>query len=106
MVIGGIITWFIKSRIEELRAVEERLQEERRKIYSQILDPYIRIFSDLGKGTKQATEKIISYDYRKTAFDLTLFGSDDVVSAYNALMKHSYDTERTGKQDPKEMMRL
>jgi hypothetical protein len=106
MVIGGIITWFIKSRIEEYRAVREKLREDQRKIYSQILDPYIRIFVDLTKGSKQAIEKITSYDYRKTAFDLTLIGSDDVVGAYNALMKHSYDAERTGKQNTKELMRL
>lgn len=30
MVLGGIITWLIKSRIEELRATEERLTGARR----------------------------------------------------------------------------
>ena len=107
MVLGGIITWFLKSRVEELRATEERLREERRKIYSQILDPYIRLFADLkGQGPTQAIKKITSYEYRKTAFDLNLFGSDQVVRAYNALMKHTYEAESTGKQEPKEMMRL
>ncbi|RLC30648.1 hypothetical protein DRH13_04055 [Candidatus Woesebacteria bacterium] len=41
MVLGGLLTWLIKSRIEELRAIEEKLRETRREIYSQILDPYI-----------------------------------------------------------------
>jgi len=86
MVLGGIITWFLKSRVEELRATEERLREERRKIYGQILDPYIRLFADLkGQGPVQALKKIGSYEYRKTAFDLNLFGSDEVVRAYNNL---------------------
>jgi len=107
MVLGGIITWFIKSRVEELRATKEKLQEERRKIYGQILDPYIRLFADLkGQGPAQAIKKITSYDYRRTAFDLNLFGSDEVIRAYNALMKHTYEAESTGKQDPKGMMRL
>jgi len=44
--------------------------------------------------------------YRKTAFNLNLFGSDEVVKAYNALMQHTYEAESTEKQDPKEMMRL
>lgn len=35
-----------------------------------------------------------------------LFGSDEVVCAYNNLMKHSYDVEVTGNKDPKEMMSL
>ncbi|GAG88773.1 unnamed protein product, partial [marine sediment metagenome] len=89
LVLGGIITWLLKSRVEELRATEERLREERRKIYNQILDPYIRLFSDLkGKGQEYALKKITSYEYKKTAFELNLFGSDEVVLAYNNLIFH------------------
>ena len=107
MVLGGIITWFLKSHVEELRVTEEKLRQERRKIYGQILDPYVRLFADLkGQGPAQAIKRISSYDYRKTAFDLNLFGSDEVVRAYNALMKHTYEAESTGKQHPKQMMRL
>ncbi len=107
MVLGGIITWVIKSKIEELRAIEEKLREERRNIYAQILDPYIHLFADSkGEGQTQALKKITSSDYIKTAFDLTLFGSDEVVRAYNDLMKHAYKAEATGNQDPKEMIRL
>ncbi len=105
MVLGGIITWFIKSRVEELRATEERLREERRKIYGQLLDPYIHLLADIkGQGPGQAIKKITSLEYRKTAFDLSLLGSDKVVRAYNALMKHINEAESTGKQNPKEMM--
>jgi len=107
LVLGGIITWFIKSKIEELRAIEEKLREERRSIYAQILDPYIRLFADLrGRGPDEAFKRITSYDYRKTAFDLNLFGSDEVVRAYNNLMKHAYEAEATGNQNPRKMMSL
>ena len=107
MVLGGLITWFIKSRIEELRAIEEKLREERRNIYAHILDPYIRLFADIkGKGPDEALKRITSYDYRKTAFDLNLFGSDEVIRAFNNLMKHTYEAEATGKQDSNKMIRL
>ena len=107
MVLGGIITWLIKSKIEELRAVEEKLREDRRNVYAQILEPYIRIFADLkGKGKDEALKQVKSYEYRKTAFDLNLFGSDDVVRAYNDLMQHTYKAEATGNQNPNEMMLL
>jgi len=107
MVLGGIITWFTKSKIEELHAIEEKLRKERRNIYAQILDPYIRLFADIkGKGPDEALKMITSYNYKKTAFDLNLFGSDEVVHAYNNLMKHAYKAEATGNKDPKEMMSL
>jgi hypothetical protein len=107
MVLGGIITWIIKSKSEELRAIEERLREDRRNIYGEILDPYIRIFADIrGQGPAEALARMTSYEYRRTAFNLSLFGSDDVVSAYNNLMQHTYQAETTGSQDPREMIRL
>ena len=107
VIAGGIITWFLKSRVEELRATEEKLREERRKIYSQLLDPYVGLFADLKKqDTEALIKKITSYEYRKTAFDLNLFGSDEVVRAYNVLMQYSFQGEAAMKQDPKELMRL
>ena len=111
MLVGGIITWIIKSKIEELHAIEEKLREDRRKIYIQILDPYIRLFSGLKnqnreKIRKEVTRKIISYEYRKIAFELNLFGSDEVVRAYNELMQHTYKAESIGERDPKKIMHL
>ncbi|GAH82469.1 unnamed protein product [marine sediment metagenome] len=107
MVLGGIITWLIKSKIEGLQAIEEKLRKERRSIYTQILDPYICLFADIkSKGPNEALKKITSFNYKKTAFNLNLFGSDEVVWANNNFMKHAYKAETTGIQDPKEMMRL
>lgn len=48
----------------------------------------------------------MSYDYRKTSFELSLIGADNVVKAYNNLMQHTYKYSETEKQNPKEMMRL
>lgn len=107
MALGGLIVWFVKSKIEELRAIEEKLRLERRKIYGDLLDPYIHLYADLkGEGSKKALKKIMSYDYRKTAFNLSLVGSDEVVRAYNNLMQHTYAAEKKGEQDPNTMMRL
>jgi hypothetical protein len=108
MVLGGIITWFLKSRVDELQAVEEHLRAERRRIYSDILEPYIRLFGGLktGEGQSQATKKILSYDYRKTAFELGLIGSDEVVRAYNDMMQYFYKAGPSGPEDPTEGIRL
>jgi len=107
MLLGGIITWIIKSRVEELRAVETKLREDRRKIYVEILDPFIILFSDIqGQGPDKAVMKLQSYEYRKTSLELNLFGSDNVVRAYNNFMSYTYEIESSGKSDTEKMMRL
>ena len=107
MVLGGIITWLIKSRIEELRATEEKLREERRRIYKELLSPYISLFADLSQaGQQKAVRQMTSREYRETSFDFNLFGSDEVINAHIALMQHFYKSEKTGTQDSKKMFRL
>jgi hypothetical protein len=52
VIIGGIVGWLVRSRTEEYRAIREKLREEQRKIYSEILEPYIELFADIkGKGS-------------------------------------------------------
>jgi len=104
-ILGGIIAWIIKSKAEELQATEKKLRDERRKIYEQILEPYIQLFSDL-KNTEKAMEKIVSFDYKKTSFDLYLFGSDSVVKAYNQLMQYVFKNEDLKTQNPRTYMTL
>ena len=102
IVVGGIITWFIRSRYEERRAIEERLHGEYRRVYAEILEPYIELFANLSRGegvNKGIEQKITSKDYRKAIFELGLLGSDDVVRSYNALMQHSFKSASSDKQD-------
>ncbi|MCK5175996.1 MAG: hypothetical protein KAR47_21555 [Planctomycetes bacterium] len=107
MIVGGIITWLLKSRVEELRAAEENLRETRTKAYWDILEPYFLLFSDTSKKNMEIVlEKITSPQYRKASFRLCLLGSDDVVQAYNTMWQHTYKAEQTGNQDSKELIRL
>ena len=109
---GGIFNLIIKSRLEELRAIEERLSVERRKVYGEILDPYIELFASLtledGGASKSPNiiQKITSKEYRKAIFELGLIGSDDVIRAYNTLMQHSFKSSGPDEKDPFETMRL
>lgn len=107
IIIGGIISWFLKSRYEKLIAIEEKLRAERRKIYIQILEPYITLFSMEEKNKiGNAMKQIMSVKYKKNAFELCLFGSDDVVNAYNNLLEYGNETENTGKRDDKKMIKM
>ena len=109
MVVGGIVTWIIKSRLEELRAIEERLRDERRKIYSEILEPYVKLFAGISRGdggANKITKQITSDEYRKAIFELGLIGSDEVVRAYNDLMQYFFKLGTTGTQDMRVTARL
>ena len=51
-VIGGIVGWFLKSRTDELRIVEERLSSERRKVYSDLLEPFVVLLTNTTETRK------------------------------------------------------
>lgn len=93
--IGGLITWFLKSRKEELQAIEERALERRIETYNQILNPFIVMFSKNSnqKNKDNATKQIGSVEYRKAAFSLITFGSDEMVKAYNDMMQSFYNND-------------
>ncbi|RKS42753.1 hypothetical protein BC962_3040 [Gillisia mitskevichiae] len=93
--LGGIITWFLKSRKEDLQAIEERALERRIETYNELLHPLIVLFSkNASKKTKDlATSKMGSVEYRKAAFNLITFGSDEMVVSYNEMMQSFYKNE-------------
>ena len=99
MALGGLAAWFIKSKTEELRTIEKKLRIERRKVYEDILDPIIQLFSGFDdENVSLVKKKITSQEYRKTTFNLNLVGSDGVVRAYNNLMQNIWDQYRFGAQ--------
>jgi len=101
LIIGGIITWLIQNRIEKLNKLREDLLSERRDKYLKILEPTIKTLSQLGGGgTEKAIKQIKSFDYKKTAFELNLYGSDDVVNSFNKYMEYFYN--RSGNNSNEE----
>ena len=107
MVIGGIVSWFLKTRVEELKSIEKKLQDKRREIYIQILEPYILVFTGpKGKGLDKAVETIKTFNYKRIAFELNLFGFDEVVKAYNDLFQYLIKLDSTNQKNHKETMRV
>jgi len=108
LAVFSAIGWAIKRKIEatqraeeRARRLEEELREDRLKVYNQVLEPFIIIFTkDEGiaaekayKGKKKETlaqEKILSVSYRQAVFKLSLFASDEVVRSYNEMMQFFY----------------
>ena len=91
----GFIGWYLRSRVETIRREKDKLQEEQRKIYIHVLEPFIRIFAGIKNPleTKKATKQMLSVEYRMMSLELNLMGSDDVVGAVNDFMQYIYRLE-------------
>ena len=106
VVLAGFITWYLKDKSEKLKLQREKLVEEKRKNYEQILEPIIRLFAGTKGNEKElqrAMKQVQSFEYKKTAFQLMLFGSDNAVNAYNDYFQFLYKNE--GNLDPHEMLK-
>lgn len=90
LLIGGLISWYLKDRTEALRIQREKFQQERLKIYVEILEPILGafIYQDSIKKQSEAIAKVATDAYRKKSFELVLFGSDDVVKKWGEFMQH------------------
>jgi hypothetical protein len=107
VVVSGLIGYVIKSRADEYLAIKEKLAQEQREIYNRMLSPYIEILAnvtDKSDPTKQT--QISPRELRKTALELNLIGSDNVIRAYNRILQNAYKAEKTGGQSPKDMVLL
>ncbi len=106
----GFGVWYVQSRLEALRREQERLHDDRRKVYADVLEPFIRLFAGIKnpKENQKALRHLLSVEYRRTAFEFSLIGADDVVRSFNDLMQYvySFDAEADEKPNPSELMRL
>lgn len=95
------VGWKYRQSIERRTNLEEKLRDDRIEIYNQILEPFIILLmsdaawqSDKENKKKDknafATSQMLSLEYRKLAFRLSLIGSDSVGIAYNDLLNHFY----------------
>lgn len=89
---GSIITVVIQDRITKLRTVQEKLRDDRLKVYIDLLSPFVLMFTK-GIDQQEVLKNLLSPEYRKTSFELALLGSDDVVKAYGNLMQYSFRLE-------------
>jgi hypothetical protein len=94
---GSIVSLYYRNRIAKLNLIQNKLREDRRNFYLELLEPYIFLFANMPKLNQTRTkeeevgmynkflQKIISLEYKRTTFKLSLLGSVDVVKAYNNL---------------------
>ena len=120
IVILTAIGWKYRQSIEHKFKIEEKLQDDRIEIYQQILDPFIILLmsenawlSDPKNKSKDknrvALSRLLSVEYRRISFKLSLIGSDAVVISFNELMQYAFHMSEDGKNatdSGKEVMSL
>ena len=120
VIILTAVGWRLRRGIERRLELEDKLRENRIATYNEILEPFIILLtsdaawqhdkkhSGIDKG-EVALSKLLSLEYRRQGFKLSLVGSDAVVSAYNNLMQFFYsrgDSPASSQEDLKQMMGL
>ena len=111
LLIVGFIIWKYQKSIERSIKLEEQLRSDRVEIYNQILAPYtILLMSDKAWASnprnknkdkfKEATSLLLSLEYRKVSFRLSLIGSDAVVLSFNNLMQLAYQSSEATQRTP------
>jgi hypothetical protein len=96
--------WKFRKSIDRRLQLEDKLREDRINTYNVILEPFTLLLMtqaawehDKQNRNKNKDEiaigKLLSLDYRKAAFKLSLVANDDVVLAYNEMMQFFYAQE-------------
>jgi hypothetical protein len=111
--------WRLRRRLERRLELEDKLRDDRIETYNDILEPFVILFTsdeawkiDPENRNKDknalAMQTMLSLEYRRKAFKLSLVASDSVVGAYNNLMQFFF--QRAGhdpsEADIKEMLSL
>ncbi len=92
---GGLITWYLKSKREDKLLAEERTRDFKIETYRTLLEPYIILFTFTASKREKddGSKKLLSVKYKTAAFNLTTFGSDQVVRSFNVLMQSMFNAD-------------
>lgn len=106
----GLVVWYIQSKIEESRRENERLHDARRKVYAELLEPFVIMLSSVKnpENIEEANKKVSSISYRKAVLEFNLLGTDEAVGAFNELMQFSFkiDDKNPNVASPIQLMKL
>ena len=117
VIVLSAIGWRFKANIERKAELENKLRDDRIETYNEILEPFIITLmsdeawlSDKRNKNKDkgdlAASKMLSLEYRKSGFKLSLMGSDMVVKSYNNLMQYFYNMEEGKTEESAGSMKI
>ena len=104
VIVLSAIGWRLRKSVERRTELEDKLRDDRIEIYNKILEPFvILLMSEVAWETDKknkgkdknvyATNQMLSLEYRRLGFRMSLMGSDSVVKSYNNLMQYFYNMQ-------------
>lgn len=95
--VSGSIGFIISKIIEDLKESKQRIYEQKRKYYNELIRPFRDLLknSKTKSGKTELNNKQIA-DAMDTAFDNILYASDDVIEKYGRFRNNSTNEEKSG----------
>lgn len=116
VIILSAIGWKLRKGIERRTELEDKLRDDRIEIYNKILEPFvILLMSEAAWETDKkhkgkdkniyAAEQMLTLEYRRLGFKMSLMGSDSVVKSYNNLMQYFYNMQKPDGEHSNNMLK-
>ena len=95
LTVGGIVSWMIKSKKEDVINAETKTREFKIETYKILLEPFIAslTFTLSEKIKQKEINKLTTLEYKKAVFDLTTFGSDKAIQIFNKIMQTFFHSD-------------
>lgn len=105
--VSGSIGFIISKIIEDLKESKQRIYEQKRKYYNELIRPFRDVLKNIKTkpGNSGLNSKQIA-DAMDTAFDNILYASDEVIEKYGRFRNNSTNEEQTGTSSQYKTLKL
>ena len=105
--VSGSIGFIISKIIEDLKESKQRIYEQKRTYYNELIKPFRDILknSKSKNGKNELTPKQIA-DAMDTAFDNILYASDEVIEKYGRFRNNSTNNEQENSNNVDKTLKL
>lgn len=105
--VSGSIGFIISKIIEDLKESKQRLYEQKRKYYNELIRPYRDVLKNIKvkNGNTALNNKQIA-DAMDTAFDNILYASDEVIEKYGRFRNTDTNDTETGSKNLYKTLKL
>lgn len=105
--VSGSIGFIISKIIEDLKESKQRIYEQKRKYYNELIRPFRDVLKNIKtkNGNTTLNNKQIA-DAMDTAFDNILYASDEVIEKYGQFRNNSTNEDESGSKNQYKTLKL